>query len=104
MKKYCLDILATTKSGAVQYLRQLLGITRGIIAGDSGNDVDMLLESSPLTAVLVGGYEPYARSAIEAAANHGVYVDQDLKRQAAESILWVGEYTNWGSANTSSSH
>lgn len=54
-KKYNLDILPVTKAGAVNYLVKLLGVERGIVAGDSGNDTDMLINSGRLEAVLVGG-------------------------------------------------
>lgn len=103
-KKYCLDLLASTKSGALNYLRHLLGVQKGIVAGDSGNDVDMLVESGILSSVLVGGYEPAAKVAIDQAlaAQRGgriaalkqlffrtkrVDVERDGRSQAAESIL-----------------
>jgi hydroxymethylpyrimidine pyrophosphatase-like HAD family hydrolase len=59
--KYCLDILAATKADAVNYLADITGIEGGIVAGDSGNDTDMLLDSnSDIEGVLVGGYKPEA--------------------------------------------
>lgn len=60
LKKYCLDIVPFTKGDAVNYLLKVTGINRGIVAGDSGNDVDMLLESKNLNGVLVGGYKKEA--------------------------------------------
>lgn len=64
-KKYCLDILPVTKAEVVNYLTFLTDIEQGIVAGDSGNDIDMLLNSVKLNAILVGGATPEAILAIE---------------------------------------
>lgn len=64
-KKYCLDILPVTKAEVVNYLTFLTDIKQGIVAGDSGNDIDMLINSAKLNAVLVGGAKPEAELAID---------------------------------------
>ncbi len=101
VKHYCADIVAGTKSGALAYIQSMFGIKKGIVAGDSGNDVDMLLNSNTLTAVIVGGHELRARSAIEKAqfserrwlgifkrpSAKRVHIDTGEHRQAGESIL-----------------
>lgn len=57
--KYCVDIVAATKVDAVNYLTNLIDVKRGIIAGDSGNDLDMLLKNKiNMEGVVVGGYKP----------------------------------------------
>ena len=64
VKKYCLDVLPLTKAGAVDYLTRIASIKKGVVAGDSGNDVNMLLESGTMNAVLVGGYKKEAEQKI----------------------------------------
>ena len=64
-RKYAAFLLPTTKAGAVRYLKSELGIARGLIAGDSGNDIDMLLHDTDFQAVLVGGAKREAVSAID---------------------------------------
>jgi hydroxymethylpyrimidine pyrophosphatase-like HAD family hydrolase len=65
--KYCVDIVAATKADAVNYLTRILDIKKGVVAGDSGNDVDMLLNSDNMDAVLVGGYKSEAINYIDKA-------------------------------------
>lgn len=111
-RKYCLDILPLTKGDAVNYLSKMTGIDQGVVSGDSGNDVRMLLDSSNLNAVLVGGYKQEAlkniKKEIEESPHsnwrHGkrsfqkivrsdgtvknIYIEPEPnKRQASESIL-----------------
>ncbi len=106
-KKYCLDILANTKGGAARYLRAVAGIEfeqiKIVGAGDSGNDLDLLEESD--VGVAVGGSKQELMDDVErtttkkkgrrsfrkvtdsAGVVQAVYVEQDVNRQAAESIL-----------------
>jgi HAD superfamily hydrolase (TIGR01484 family) len=92
MKKYCLDVLPTSKSEAVQYLCETYDITRGIVAGDSGNDVDMLLESGDLKAVLVGGHQASVPEMLEGSSpEHTVFIESDPTRSGAQSILYILE-------------
>ncbi|MCL5008791.1 MAG: hypothetical protein M1400_00420 [Patescibacteria group bacterium] len=105
IKKYCLDILPATKADAVNYLEKICGINKGLVAGDSGNDTAMLIDSRGLTAVLVGGYKTELRSAVDSKTpspkpgkrsfqritaasgeTKAVYIEQG-ERLAAESIL-----------------
>ncbi|MCL5774751.1 MAG: HAD family hydrolase, partial [Patescibacteria group bacterium] len=105
VKKYCLDILPATKADAVNYLEKICGINKGLVAGDSGNDTAMLVDSQRLTAVLVGGYKTELKSAVDSkipslrpgkrsfqrittasGGTKAVYIEQG-ERLAAESIL-----------------
>lgn len=65
--KFCLDIVPVTKAGAVNYISKVTGVERGIVAGDSGNDIDMLINSEKMTAVLVGGAKSEAVAGIDKA-------------------------------------
>ncbi|MDO8601890.1 MAG: HAD family hydrolase [bacterium] len=107
IRKYCIDILPIGKSGVITYLSKLVGIKQGIVAGDSGNDIEMLTRSCGLDAVLVGGHTAEAASEIHKLIHRrkdgqrsfqrivgpdgierAVYVEpKGSKRQAAESIL-----------------
>lgn len=66
-KKYCLDILPVTKAEAVDYLKNKLGVEQGLVAGDSGNDSTMLIDSVGLEAALVGGHKDEAAKAVGSA-------------------------------------
>jgi hydroxymethylpyrimidine pyrophosphatase-like HAD family hydrolase len=57
-EKYCLDLTRMDKLGAVLYLRNILGISESIVAGDSGNDFRQLVFSPNSTGVVVGGFKP----------------------------------------------
>jgi hydroxymethylpyrimidine pyrophosphatase-like HAD family hydrolase len=111
VKKYCLDVLPLTKAGAVDYLTRIADIKKGIVAGDSGNDVNMLLESGTMNAVLVGGYKKEAGQAIsrEVKTKEGkrsfrsvetpegkkaVYIEGQEGVLAAESILRAAKILN----------
>lgn len=63
--KFCLDVVPVTKADAVAYLIKALGVQGGFKAGDSGNDVDMLLAQDPLMPILVGGYKREAGTALK---------------------------------------
>ncbi|HSE60872.1 MAG TPA: HAD family hydrolase [Candidatus Saccharimonadales bacterium] len=99
VQKYCLDIVPATKQTAITYLIEQLGITEGYKAGDSGNDVDMLLNPDPLLPILVGGHKSEARAALEQELRHKrpgliqylkdgrpIYIENG-ERVAAQSIL-----------------
>jgi len=51
--QFSIDILAASKGNAVSYLKKLLQC-KAIAAGDSGNDIDMLLNASD-ASIIVGG-------------------------------------------------
>lgn len=107
VRKYCIDILPIGKSGVVTYLSKLVGIKQGIVAGDSGNDIEMLTGNKQLDAVLVGGHTAEAGAGIRRlmkgrkngrrsfqriigadGMERAVYVEPEgSSRQAAESIL-----------------
>ncbi|HEX7963684.1 MAG TPA: HAD-IIB family hydrolase [Candidatus Saccharimonadales bacterium] len=81
-QRYTLDILPAGKGDAIRYLMQAYGITGGIVAGDSGNDVDAL-QVPGLQAVLVGNHQPTAQAAL---AGTDVFIDSP-DRIGAQSIL-----------------
>lgn len=56
-KKYCIDILPTTKAGAIEYIADKTGVASKIIAGDSGNDIEMLTGKGDVS-ITVGGSKP----------------------------------------------
>jgi hydroxymethylpyrimidine pyrophosphatase-like HAD family hydrolase len=97
--KHCLDIVPATKQTAITYLIDRLELTHGYKAGDSGNDIGMLLNPDPLLPILVGGYKAEALQAISQELTlHRPGVIQYLKdgrpiyiengdRLAAQSIL-----------------
>lgn len=69
-QKFCLDILPATKGDAVAFLIQQLNIKGGWKAGDSGNDLEMLLHNDALTPILVGGYTEETGQIMLAGAHH----------------------------------
>jgi hydroxymethylpyrimidine pyrophosphatase-like HAD family hydrolase len=69
-QKFCMDILPATKGDAVAYLTRQLDIQGGWKAGDSGNDLEMLLHKDSLTPILVGGYTEEAGQVMLAGAHH----------------------------------
>ena len=88
-RRYNLDIVPANKSDAVRYLMDAYGIQCGLVAGDSGNDVDALLMPG-LAGVLVGGHRPEAAHALAAhAAASDIFIDTDPARVGAQSILHV---------------
>lgn len=112
IKKYCVDIVSSSKGKALQYICNLLGISEGLVAGDSGNDVDMLLSQQGLDSVLVGGYSDEAKLMIERdvflkkigdslwkrtvtfqgeVKNLQFFIENSKQRLAAESILAATE-------------
>lgn len=62
-KKYNLDVLPVTKAEAVNYVSAALGADCTIVAGDSGNDFEMLTESGDV-AIIVGNARPELRNPI----------------------------------------
>lgn len=97
-KKYCLDILAATKADAVNYLIEQFALQQGVVAGDSGNDIGMLLETPhSFAAVAVGGHKPELRAALEAAESvKPIFIDTDKNRLAAQTLLLFNDYLRGG--------
>lgn len=98
-KKYCLDIVAANKADAVNYIIKRLRLVRGAIGGDSGNDIDMLLDTpEQFIAVAVGGHKAELKAALEAhKATFGdmhkpIYIDTHDDRQAAQTLLLFDSY------------
>ncbi|MEI6499078.1 MAG: HAD family hydrolase [bacterium] len=63
--RYELDLVPVTKVEAANYLVEELGIDQGLVAGDSANDVEMLLKTKKMIPVVVGGAQPELKTAIE---------------------------------------
>lgn len=97
-KKYCLDILPATKADAMQYLIASFNVQRGVVAGDSGNDIAMLLKTpDDFIAVAVGGHKPELRTALEAqTAGRPIFIDTDQRRRAAQTLLLFDDYLRGG--------
>lgn len=97
-KKYCLDIMPATKADAVNYLIKKLALDQGVVAGDSGNDIDMLLETpKSFVAVAVGGHKDELKAALHAhkVANKDhkqIFIDTDDNRMAAQTLLLFDGY------------
>jgi hydroxymethylpyrimidine pyrophosphatase-like HAD family hydrolase len=65
LRRYCVDVLAANKQDAVEYITEQLGITDGIVAGDSGNDAEMVLDCDRrFVGVVVGGAREELKEAL----------------------------------------
>lgn len=86
--RYCLDILAASKLDALNYLIAEESIAGGVVAGDGGNDVDMLLHTpDSFFAVLVGGHTAQARDVLQAyKSQKDVFIDTS-NRRGPQSIM-----------------
>lgn len=107
-KKYCLDVVPITKAGAVEYVSKRTGVEKGIVAGDSGNDTDMLMQSGKLQAIVVGGAKSELIGAADAVSQEkpgkssfrrvlgedgtlrAMYVERG-ERKGPESIAYAGK-------------
>lgn len=65
-KKYNIDVVPATKADAIRYVQSQEAVDFAIVAGDSGNDADMLTNVGNV-AILVGGAKQEAKDAIVAA-------------------------------------
>lgn len=69
LRRYCFDVLPVTKVHPVNHLFSEMGLKGGLVAGDSGNDATMILDScSQLTGVVVGGAREELLTAVAAAS------------------------------------
>lgn len=58
-KKYNIDVLPATKADAVDYIVDKIGVDFKVVAGDSGNDIEMILRGGEKgIGVVVGGSKP----------------------------------------------
>jgi len=87
--KFNLDLLPETggKELAVQYLSNKLGI-KGFVAGDSGNDLGMLLDSGH-PAILVGGAQEETRAAVVNYQADGLF-DRQIRRMPNGQEIRIG--------------
>lgn len=120
IKKYCMDILPTTKANVITYLASMLELRQMLVAGDSGNDIEMLTEpEAPVVlSALVGGHTREAANRLASFCKNGtrdesgfihlphnersrriILIDDNSSRLAAESILHILEHyplkTTW---------
>lgn len=64
-KRFCFDVLAADKRDAVDYLVRQMDLEDGLVAGDSGNDITMILDTCHQVAgVVVGGAQPELLEAV----------------------------------------
>lgn len=63
--KYCLDIVSVSKSDAIGYVMKSVEPDSVIVAGDSGNDADMLIKNGTI-AIITGGAKPELLKEVEA--------------------------------------
>lgn len=63
-KKYNIDILPITKAGAVNYISDTTGVAIKVVAGDSGNDSEMLTGTGDVS-IIVGGAKPELTTAVD---------------------------------------
>lgn len=69
LRRYCFDVLPVTKVHSVNHLFSEMGLVGGLVAGDSGNDASMILDSClQLTGVVVGGAREELLTAVAAAS------------------------------------
>ena len=87
--KFNLDLLPETggKELAVQYLSSKLGI-KGFVAGDSGNDLGMLLDSGH-PAILVGGAQEETKAAVINYQEDGLF-DKQIRRMPNGKEIRIG--------------
>ncbi len=99
-KRYCFDVLAADKRDAVDYLAAEMRLDGGLVAGDSGNDSSMILESSDkLLGVVVGGSRPELLETVcafqKAQASGGnmrwLFVEDNPARLGPQTLLAVVE-------------
>lgn len=57
-KKYNIDILPITKGEAVDYIANKTDVDIKVVAGDSGNDAEMILNTKEGVSIIVGGAKP----------------------------------------------
>jgi len=111
VRKYCADILPVTKAEAISYFAKLFRIEQAVVAGDSGNDIEMLTQSratGAILSILVGGHTAEAAAklrkitsdwehpsehvwcATSAGTKRTLYVEPlESGRYASESILYA---------------
>lgn len=107
-KRYCVDILPVTKADAVKYISDAMGVDVAAVAGDSGNDSDMLIDSGDIS-IEVGGSKPEldkvvgdtladasasGRGSFRTVTKGGAklyYRERDSNRRGPESIVHVAK-------------
>jgi hydroxymethylpyrimidine pyrophosphatase-like HAD family hydrolase len=90
-RKFCLDVVPVAKASAVNYVIETYAIGAGLVAGDSGNDVDMLLDTpGSFVGVLVAGHTEEARARIQSRAlprGKQMVIDTSSVHTPPQSIL-----------------
>lgn len=94
MPEYNADIVPWGKGRAVDYLAEKWEVNGGLIAGDSGNDIDMLMNTSPrLKSLLVAGAKPEVlaelkRRAVKRETKDGGFEHWELKENPEKKLYW----------------
>lgn len=91
-KRFCFDVLAADKADLVNYMAEAMGLTGGLVAGDSGNDAGMILHArDDLLGVVVGGATPELLAEVEKTDLRGrgkrLFVDHPSTRRGPQSLL-----------------
>lgn len=99
-KKFCLDVTAMDKLGALLYLQKLLGISRGIAGGDSGNDSRFVTLSPDVLGVVVGGCKEELKEAVDEMAENSSFDRREnsgvLRRLVGNKRVFVENSTRRG--------
>lgn len=90
--RYNLDLVAATKQEAVHYLLSILDC-HGIVAGDSGNDSTMFLNTTNL-GILVGGAQPELYEAIASLSlvrrtRYFALFQRPTKSQSSKQLIYI---------------
>ena len=89
-KKYCIDVLPITKAGAVEYIQNQIDLDFSAIAGDSGNDADMLTGVGDV-AIQVGGAKLELAQAINTAARESTTGSFTKAKRDDRSVMYYRE-------------
>lgn len=92
-KRFCFDFLAADKADAVNYIFQYFDYIEGLVCGDSGNDISMILETDQrLIGVVVGGSAEELIHAIQNADSHkSIYIETNQNNLGPDSIIQAAE-------------
>lgn len=87
--RFCFDFLAADKADAVNYIFQYFYYTEGLVCGDSGNDISMILETDQrLIGVVVGGSTEELINVIQNTDSHkSIYIETNQNNLGPDSII-----------------
>lgn len=90
--QYCCDITAATKDSAVSYIQKKFNC-RGIVAGNSGNDRHMIMNSGDL-AIVVGACKIDLLAEIQRYSKHMTKYLSTFKNEDIEKIVYIEPETS----------